>query len=101
MIRAKMSLFIFLFVFNILGLLLAELLSELSTSSSLKSPPDDFEDAASLSSSSSSEDAETGLFLSSSILCFCSFCIVLGYLCIAAYLLRPCGTSSSFVSPHT
>jgi hypothetical protein len=47
-----MSLFVFLlFVFNILGLLLAELLSELSKSSSLKSPPDDFKDAASLSSS--------------------------------------------------
>jgi hypothetical protein len=77
MIRAEMSLFIFLFVFSILGLLLAELLSELSKSSSLKSPPDDFEDAASLSSSSSSEDAKTGLFLSSSILVFAPFVLSL------------------------
>jgi hypothetical protein len=53
-----LSLFIFLFVFNILGLLLAEY---------LKSPPDDFKDTASLSPSSSSEDAKAGLFLSSSI----------------------------------
>jgi hypothetical protein len=59
-----MSLFILLFVFNILGLLLAELLSERSKSSSLMPPPDDFDNVA----SSSSEDAKTGLFLSSSIL---------------------------------
>jgi hypothetical protein len=77
---------------------MAELLSELSKSSKLQSPPDDIEDTASLSSSSSLEDAKTGFN-------FCLQFILAAFVPSLVVLLRSfcclCGTPSSFIPPHT